>query len=120
MVGTTLTIEREIEDARSTRDAGVGSKREDQPSSSSGKRQNTSASHEFQDQGQDWARETGLPQRQVSQDFGTTQSQLVVEHESIRLIPPRSSTGQRNRFQFRGAIQALSAAQRGQRGQSVG
>ena len=38
MVGTTLTIEREIEDAWSTRDAGVGSKREDQPSSSSGKR----------------------------------------------------------------------------------
>ena len=29
MVGTTLTIEREIEDTRSTRDAGVGSKRED-------------------------------------------------------------------------------------------
>ena len=29
MVGTTLAIEREIEDARSTRDAGVGSKRED-------------------------------------------------------------------------------------------
>ena len=55
MVGTTLTIEREIEDAQSTRDAGVGSKREDQPSSSSGKRQKTSASHEFQDQGQDWA-----------------------------------------------------------------
>ena len=49
MVGTTLTIEREIEDARSTQDAGVGSKREDQPSSSSGKRQKTSASHEFQD-----------------------------------------------------------------------
>ena len=38
MVGTALTIEREIEDARSTRDASVGSKREDQPSSSSGKR----------------------------------------------------------------------------------
>ena len=49
MVGTTLTIEREIEDARSTQDAGVGSKREDQPSSRSGKRQKTSASHEFQD-----------------------------------------------------------------------
>ena len=30
MVGTTLTIERKIEDARSTRDMGVGSKREDQ------------------------------------------------------------------------------------------
>ena len=55
MVGTALTIEREIEDARSTRDVSVGSKREDQPSSSSGKRQKTSASHEFQDQGQDWA-----------------------------------------------------------------
>ena len=61
MVGTTLTIEREIEDARITRDAGIGSKREDQPSSSSGKRQKTSASHEFQDQGQDWACESGLP-----------------------------------------------------------
>ena len=55
MVGTTLTIEREIEDARSTRDVSVGRKREDQPSSSSGKRQKTSTSHEFQDQGQDWA-----------------------------------------------------------------
>ena len=44
MVGTTLTIEREIEDAQSTRDVGVGSKRD---SSSSGKRQKTSASHEF-------------------------------------------------------------------------
>ena len=55
MVGMALTIEREIEDARNTRDAGVGSKREDQPSSSSRKRQKTSASREFQDQGQDWA-----------------------------------------------------------------
>ena len=34
MVRTALTIEREIEDARSTRDASVGSKREDRPSSS--------------------------------------------------------------------------------------
>ena len=55
MVGMALTIEREIEDAQSTRDAGVGNKREDQPSSSSGKRQKTSASYGFQDQGQDWA-----------------------------------------------------------------
>ena len=39
--------EREIKDARNTRDTGVGSKREDQPSSSSRKRQKTSASHEF-------------------------------------------------------------------------
>ena len=61
MVGTTLTIEREIEDVLSTKDASVSVKREDQPSSSSGKRQKTSDSHEFQDQGQDWAGETGLP-----------------------------------------------------------
>ena len=47
MVGTALTVEREIEDARSTRDVSVGSKREDQPSSSSGKRYKTSVSHEF-------------------------------------------------------------------------
>ena len=36
MVGLALTIGKEIEDARSTRDASVGSKREDQPSSSFG------------------------------------------------------------------------------------
>ena len=35
MVGTALTIEREIEDARSTRDAGVSSKRKESQSSSS-------------------------------------------------------------------------------------
>ena len=45
MVGTTLTIEREIEDTWNTRDTGVGSEREDQLSPSSGKRQKTFASH---------------------------------------------------------------------------
>ena len=44
MVGTVLTMEREIEDARGTRDTVVGYKREDQLSPSSGKRQKTSAS----------------------------------------------------------------------------
>ena len=49
MVGTTLTIEREIEDAWSTRDAGVSSKRkESQTSSSSGKKQRASSSRGFQ------------------------------------------------------------------------
>ena len=43
MVGTTLTIERVIENAWDTRDTGV--KREDKLSPSSGKRQKTSASH---------------------------------------------------------------------------
>ena len=45
MVGTTLTIEREIEDTWNTRDTGVGNKREDQLSLSSGKGQKTSTSH---------------------------------------------------------------------------
>ena len=45
MVGTTLTIEREIEDTWNTRDTGVGNKREDQLSPSPGKRQKTYASH---------------------------------------------------------------------------
>ena len=44
MVGAALTIKREIEDTWNTWDMGVGSKREDEPSSSSGKRQKTSAS----------------------------------------------------------------------------
>ena len=58
MVGTALTIEREMEDARSTRDASVSGKRKDgQSSSSSGKRQRASSSRGFQscghpDQGQ--------------------------------------------------------------------
>ena len=49
MVGTALTIEREIEDARSTRDAGVSSKRkESRSSSSSRKKQRASSSRGFQ------------------------------------------------------------------------
>ena len=48
MVGTAMTIEREIEDARSTRDAGASSKRkESQSSSSSGKKQRASSSRGF-------------------------------------------------------------------------
>ena len=44
MVGTALTIEREIKDARSTRDESVSSKRKDsQSSSSSGKSQRTNS-----------------------------------------------------------------------------
>ena len=49
MVGTVLTLEREIEDTWNTRDTSVGNKREDQLSPSSEKRQKTSASHEFHD-----------------------------------------------------------------------
>ena len=59
MVGIALTIEREIEDARSTRDAGVSSKRkESQSSSSSGKKQRASSPRGFQSCGR-----SGLPVR---------------------------------------------------------
>ena len=52
MVGTALTIEREIKDAQSTRDAGVSSKRkESQSSSNSGKKQRASSSRGFLDRG---------------------------------------------------------------------
>ena len=52
MVGITLTIEREIEDARSTQDASVSSKRKDSQSSyNSGKRQRASSSREFHSRG---------------------------------------------------------------------
>ena len=52
MVGTALTLEREIKDARSTRDAGVSSKRKEiQSSSSSGKKQRASSSRGFQGRG---------------------------------------------------------------------
>ena len=53
MVGTALTIEREIEDARGIRDTSTSGKRKgDKPSSSLGKRQRTSISRTPQIQGQ--------------------------------------------------------------------
>ena len=52
MVGTTMAIEREVDDARSIRDAETSGKRkEDQPSSSLGKRQRTSVPRVPQVQG---------------------------------------------------------------------
>ena len=52
MVGTALTIERDMEDARNTREASVSGKRKDsQSSSSSGKRQRASSSRGSQSHG---------------------------------------------------------------------
>ena len=52
MVRTALSIEREIDDARSIRDTGAGDKRkEGQPSSRSGKKQRTSVPRGFSGQG---------------------------------------------------------------------
>ena len=111
MVGTALTIEREMEDARSTRDASVSGKRKDSQSSSSlGKRPRASSSRGFQSRGHPGqkqmrvAGQTGhmvcyhcqqpghmrrdFPQRQGSQGFWTAQSQSVVGQERIQYVPP--------------------------------
>ena len=60
------------------------------------------------------------PQREGSQDFGIAQSQLDIGQERVQFIPPHRYMGQRNQFQSQGAIQAPSAAQMVQKGQSVG
>ena len=143
LVGTALIIEREIEDAQSTQDASVSSKRKESwSSSSSGKKPRASSSRGFQSQDhpgygrirvasqdgqmvcfhcqQPGHMRRDCPQRQGSQDFGTAQSQLAIEQERAQFIPPHPSMGQRNQFQSYGAIRAPPTAQMGQRGQSVG
>ena len=61
MVRTAMAIEKEVEDARSIRDAGASGKRkEDQPSSSSGKKQKTYIPRGFQGRGRDHQRGQGF------------------------------------------------------------
>ena len=143
MVRMALAIEREMEDARSTRDASISGKRKDnQSSSSSGKRQRASSSRGFQSRGhpgQKHMRVAGqagqmvcyhcqqprhmrrdCPQRQGSQGFGTAQSQSVAGQERIQYVPPQHGTGQRSQSQFQGATRAPHISQAGPRGQSVG
>ena len=114
MVGTALTIERDMEDASVS-----GKRKDNQSSSSSGKRQRASSSRGSQSHGhpgQGQIRVAGqagqmrvvsqagqmvcfhcqqpghmrqdCPQRQRSQGFGTSQSQSVADQERIQYIPP--------------------------------
>ena len=124
MVRTTMTIKRDMEDARSTRDVGVSGKRkESQSTSSSGKKQRASSSCGFQSRGHPGHGRIGVasqagqmvcyvyhchqpehmrrdcPQRQGSQGLGTVQSQSDVGQEWIQFIPSHPNMGQRNQFQ---------------------
>ena len=68
MVKTAMAIEREIKDAQSIRDTGASGKRkEDQPSSSLGKKQKTSIPRGFQGQGRGYQ---GQGQTRASNQLG--------------------------------------------------
>ena len=94
MVRTALTIEREMEDARGIWDAiACGKRKEDQPSSSLGKRQRTP-----QVQGQlgpmtcfychhPRHMRRDCPQRRGSQSYGTAQSQSSVGQVRTQFVP---------------------------------
>ena len=146
MVSTTLIIERELDDARSIRDAGANDKKRGSQvfSSGSGKKQRTSVPRGSQ--GQDQPSQEGrhfwtpsqsgqracfqchqpehyrrnCPERQGSQSYRTSQSQSSVGQARTQFIPPHPSTDQRNQHQSVGAAQAPSATQTGQRGQIMG
>ena len=110
MVGTALAIEREMEDAQGIWDASAGGKRkEDQPSSSLGKRQRTSVPRVRQVQGQPMPMtcfychqsrhmKRDCPLRYGSKGFGSARSQLLVGQVQTQFIPPHPSMGQRNQF----------------------
>ena len=110
MVGTTLTIEREMEDTRNTRDASVSGKRKDsQPSSSSGKRQRASSSRGSQSHGHPSQGQMRVAcqagQRRVASQAG----QMVCYHcQQPRHM--RRDCPQRQGFQGFGTSQSQSVA----------
>ena len=90
MVGTALTIEREMEDARSTQDASVSGKRKDsQSSSSSGKRQRTSSSRGFQSRGH-----SGQGQMRVAGQAGQMVCYHCQQHGHMRRDCPQRQGSQ--------------------------
>ena len=85
MVGTATTIERDIEDARSTRDTGVSSKRkESQSSSSSGKKKRASSSRGFQGRGH-----PGQGQIRVASQAGLMVCYHFQQPGHMRRVAPR-------------------------------
>ena len=81
MVGTALTIEREIEDARSTRDASVSGKRKDsQSSSNSGKRQRVSSSRGSQSRGHPGQGQMRIAGQAGQMRFASQAGQMVCYH----------------------------------------
>ena len=81
MVGTALTIEREIEDARSTRDVSVSGKRKgSQSSSSSGKRQRASSSRGSQSRGHPGQRHMRVAGQAGQVRFASQAGQMLCYH----------------------------------------
>ena len=110
MVGTALTIEREIKDARSTRDASVSGKRKDsQSSSSSGKRQRASSSRGSQSHGY-----PGQGQMRVADQAGqmrvSSQAGQMVCYHCQQLGHMRRDYPQRQGSQGFGTSQSKSVA----------
>ena len=81
MVGTALTIERDIEDARNTWDASVSGKRKDsQSSSSSGKRQRASSSRGSRSQGHPGQRQMRVAGQAGHMRVASQAGQIVCYH----------------------------------------
>ena len=81
MVGIALTIEREIGDARSTRDASASGKRKDsQSSSSSGKRQRASSSRGSQSRGHPGQGQMRVAGQAGHMIFASQAGQMVCYH----------------------------------------
>ena len=116
MVSTAMAIEKEIDDARSFRDAGA-SKKMKKPPSSLRKKQRTSIprghsvqGHGYQGQGQGRDasqagsmicfychqprhRKRDCPQRRRSQGYGTPQSQTLMGHAPIQFVSSHPGMG---------------------------
>ena len=143
MVSTTLIIEREVDDARSIRDAGASNKKRGGAKLLLQARERSRGLlfHEGfrggavvnRAKGQVWVtsqagkmtcfhcHQSGHMRRnclqiQGFQDQGTPQSRSSVGHEQTQYVPPYPSTGQGNRYQSQGATRASSVSQTGQRG----